>query len=315
MHGNFSTELKWAERAGFVATLLTAVITARFGWMQGEDMPTRIAYAAGLSICSFLVGYALVFAWRSYKMALPAVITNACVAVFCVAVCVEMLSHVGSAASARMHDMETASVKTNGYNDTRLNLEEARNELSSLPRSRPSGTITAEIEKMKTRKGWDESKGCSDVGSYPTLCRAVGSLRAELATAQQRDSLTARIEKLSTASAGAEMGHSVVDSQTSYVASLLNGTTQPTKDEKYWTNSNVTLLLGLYFVMMGLVNLIVAAIKSEMAPTSAPAARAVPANVHAFHATTAPAYPAPAIPDASSMKLSGVTGVARVIAA
>lgn len=259
----------WAKRAGLFATLLTIGITARFGWMQGEDIITSVCYAGGLALASFLVGYGLVFAWAAHKRRMGGLIVGACIAVFMIAVAVELLSHLGATASARTHDMARASEQTNAYADTRGELARARSELAALKATRPAAAIEAEMAALRNRVGWERTKQCSQVGGYPTLCRQYSALASDLAIAKQRADLDARIQRLTATSATTTSGHSVAAAQSSALAAYATLSIRPSDDDKVRTNMAIQLLLALYFVAIGLVNLIAHALEGDPAPAAA----------------------------------------------
>lgn len=281
------SHIRAAKAAGFVATALTALVTARFGWMQGEDTITCIVYAGGLALASFLVGYGLVFAWASHKAKLPVAITASCVFIFAISVAVEVLSHIGSAASARSHDIEQATQQTTTYTDTRAELDRARADLATIPPGRVPASISAELATLEARPWFAQTASCATPGSYANSCRRYQALKGELATAQRRAALDAKIEKLTTASATTTAGHSVVASQTKAIAAYANWTIKPSQDDQTRTNMAITLLLACYFVSMGLLNLVAHALDGiGTSPDGGNRANVVPftpANTNAPH--------------------------------
>lgn len=292
---HIDTMAKRAKQVGFIATAITSAVTARFGWLQGEDLLTSIVYAAGLGLASFLVGYGLVFAWESHKRKLPAGVTIAAVFVFAIAVVVEVLSHVGANASARTHDMSRAAEQTATYTDTRAELERARADLATMKPTRAPATISADMARFETAKWFASTAGCSNpnpVGSgrgYGNNCNVYNKLKGELAAAQARTALDQRIQKLAGQSATSTAGHSVAMAQTKAIASYATWSTNPGAEDQAKANMMITLILAAYFVSLGLVNLVAQAFDPE--PSSGKEA-ATTAQVFDF-----PAKPAPAIHD------------------
>lgn len=283
------SHIRAAKVCGFLATALTALVTARFGWMQGEDTITCIVYAGGLALASFLVGYGLVFAYASYKAKLPFAITASCVFIFMISVAVEVLSHIGSAASARSHDIEQATQQTTTYTDTRAELDRARADLAAIPNGRVPATISAEMATLESRPWFSQTASCANPGSYANSCRRYQSLKGELATAQQRAALSAKVEKLANTSATTTAGHSVVASQTKAIAAYANWTIKPTQDDQTKTNMAITLLLACYFVSMGLLNLVAHALDGVGGnPTGGQRTDIDRGNVFDFRGTQAP---------------------------
>jgi len=283
------SHVKAAKAAGFVATALTALVTARFGWMQGEDIITCIVYAGGLALASFLVGYGLVFAWASHKAKLPIAITASCVFIFAIAVAVEILSHIGSAASARTHDIEQATQQTTTYTDTRAELDRARAELATIAPGRAPAAVSAEMATLESRPWFGQTAQCATPGSYANSCKRYQALKGELATAQRRAALDAKIEKLTTASATTTAGHSVVASQTKAIAAYASWNIKPSQDDQTKTNMAITLLLACYFVSMGLLNLVAHALDGVGGnPTGGQRTDIDRGNVFDFRGTQAP---------------------------
>lgn len=267
------TMARYAKWAGLVATLLTIGITARFGWLQGEDAVTSICYAGGLALASFLVGYGLVFAWASHRAGLHWLITTAAVVVFAIAVAVEMLSHLGATASARNHDMAKASEATNSYTDTRAEIARKEAELAAQKAPRVATAISADMAGLEQRPWFANTQGCTAPGAYGNSCRRYQALKSELAVSQRYAALEREIRDLKARSAASTAGHSVAAAQTSALAQYATLSIRPSEDDKARTNMGIQLLLALYFVAIGLVNLIAHALDAETVSASAEAAR------------------------------------------
>jgi hypothetical protein len=271
MH-NIQAMARCARIIGAVLTIVTVGITARFGWLQGEDAVTSFCYAIGLGSASFLVGYGLVFAWAAYKLQLPRIIVASAVFVFFAAVGVELMSHLGATASARSHSMTQASEQTTRYADTRANLEAARAELATLKTTPPAAAIEASMAGLRQRVGWERTNGCSNVGGYPTLCRQYAGLSADLGIAKRRDELHKQIAAGTAATASSSAGHSAAAAQSTALAQYATLSIRPSADDAAKTNMGIQLWLALYFVAIGLVNLIAHALEDHaQAPDPAPA--------------------------------------------
>lgn len=275
---NIATMARYARLVGAVLTIVTVGITARFGWLQGEDTITSLCYAIGLGSASFLVGYGLVFAWAAYKLRLPRVIVASAVMVFLCAVGVELMSHLGATASARSHSISQASEQSARHTDIRANLEAARAELATLKTTKPAAALEAEMAGLRQRVGWERTNGCASVGGYPTLCRQYAALAADLAIAKRRGELTASIESGTASAAQSTTGHSVAAAQSSALAQFATLSIRPSTDDQARTNMGIQLWLALYFVAIGLVNLIAHALDD----IAEPAPPAPSAEVFAF---------------------------------
>lgn len=256
---NIRRYAQYARGFGLAATVVTIGITARFGWLQGEDLITSVCYAAGLGMASFFVGYGLVLAWASHKAKLPHFITAAACLVFVISVAVELTSHLGATASARSHDMTKASDATNIHNDKRAELERARADLAAMKPTRTPAAISAEMQGIESRPWFASVAACADpakYGSYGNSCRRYVALKGELATSQARAALDARVQKLTAEASTSSTGHSLAAAQSAALAQYATWNTRPTQDETVKTNMALQLLLALYFVAIGLVNLV-----------------------------------------------------------
>lgn len=266
MH-DVQTMARYAKHAGLAATILTIGITGRFGWLQGEDLITSIAYAGGLAMASFFVGYGLVFAWTSHRRGLPKVITGAAVAVFAISVGVELMSHLGATASARNHDMAKAADTSTKTADVRAELERSRADLAAIKPARAPAAISADMASLETRPWFAGTAACTSPGSYGNSCRRYNGLKAELATSQQRARLDSRVAELTLQASTVQVGHSVSASQTGALAQYATWSIKPSEDDRARTNMGIQLWLALYFVAIGLVNLIAHALEDHEKPT------------------------------------------------
>lgn len=256
MHaGSIHQLIPHAKRAGFVATCLAAAIAASFGWSQGEGYVGKACLATGLALASFIVGYSLVFAYAAHKDNRRGV-AFAAIALFAVAVCVELLSHLGFTAASRQADLTQARHQTNTYSDTRGELERARADLATMKPGRTPQAISADMQAMETRPWFAETVQCTNPGRYGNSCRRYLALKGELATAQTRAQLDARIQKLTAQAATTSTGHSTVGAQSNVLASVASMSTKPTADQEFWTNIGISALLAIFFVMSGLLNFI-----------------------------------------------------------
>jgi hypothetical protein len=77
-------------------------------------------------------------------------------------------------------------------------LESAEKRLKALGAHRVSGTIEADIAKLKQDRLWDSTKGCTEatLPASRDFCKGIEALRAELALAAADTVLTAKIEGL-----------------------------------------------------------------------------------------------------------------------
>lgn len=263
MHaGSIKELIPHAKRAGFVATCLAAAIAASFGWSQGEGYIGKACLATGLALASFIVGYSLVFAnaaWAEGKKG----IALASTALFAVAVCVELLSHLGFTAASRQADLTQARHQTNTYTDTRGELDRARAELTGIKQVRPAATISSQMANLEARPWFAGTKSCVEPGRYGNSCRQYQALKGELAASQERARLDKRIQTLTAQAANTSAGHSTIGAQSTVLASVASMSTKPTAEQEFWTNIGISALMAIFFVMSGLLNLIAYAFETK----------------------------------------------------
>lgn len=265
MHvGSVSTLVPWAKRAGFVATCLAAAIAASFGAAQGEGFIGKVCLAAGLALASFIVGYSLVFAYAAFKDRKP-IVGIAATSLFAVAVCVELLSHLGFTAASRQADLTQARHQTNTYSDARGELERARADLAAMKQTRTPAAISADMQAIEIRPWFAGTANCSAPGTYTNTCRRYLALKGELGAAQARAGLDKRVQTLAAKAAETTTGHSTAGAQSTALAAMAAGTTKPTAEQEFWTNIGISALLAVFFVMSGLLNFIAFAFDSEAA--------------------------------------------------
>lgn len=275
MHaGSISQLIPHAKRAGFVATCLAAAIAASFGWAQGEGYIGKACLATGLALASFIVGYSLVFANAAFKDN-NKIVGLAAVALFAVAVCVELLSHLGFTAASRQADLSQARHQTHTYTDTRGELDRARADLASMKPGRTPAAISADMQALEVRPWFADTAQCTKPGSYGNSCRRYLGFKSELATAQARAALDRRVSDLTTAAASTHTGHSVVGAQSTVLASVAAFSTKPTAEQEFWTNIGISALLAVFFVMSGLLNFIAFAFDPPAAATPARSAEII----------------------------------------
>jgi len=170
--------------------------------------------------------------------------------------------------------MTKASEQTNTYADTRGQLEQARADLAAMKPGRAPAQISADMARIETAKWFASTTGCTvpnPPGSgkgYKNSCDRYNALKGELAAAQTRTALAAKVEKFASTSATSSAGHSVALAQTKAIASYATWSTNPGAEDQAKTNMAITLILALYFVSLGLINLVAQAFDPEDGTTT-----------------------------------------------
>jgi hypothetical protein len=106
-----------------------------------------------------------------------------------------LTSAFGHAALNRFDTAGQRQIQAQAYKDLRSDLARAQEQLSWVPQHRPVATVQSDIANLKNQRGWEVSKGCTDVkGKWQrTFCDGYNALAAELGSADQRVALEARI--------------------------------------------------------------------------------------------------------------------------
>ena len=272
MHStDFETLLPHAKRAGFVATTLAAAIAGSFGWSIGSGIIEKVCFAVGLGLASFIVGYGLVFAYHAYKRQMHGV-AAAAVALFMVAVCVEFLSHVGFTAAHRTANVQTATLQTTAYTDTRHQVADLERNLKRLEAKHDwqksydsPQSYDAKLAAMEGDLLWKRTKACTDatLPDSRKFCADYGSLKAERAIAHDRivvgeeiKAAKAELAEARKTSNVTQVGHSTVANQGLVLASIVSGDLEPDEATQQWVNYGISAVLALFFITAGLLNFV-----------------------------------------------------------
>jgi len=111
------------------------------------------------------------------------------------------------------------------HGDDRAQLARIQSQLTSLPASRPSGAVQADIDALAHHKRWRSTAGCTDATATASrkFCAERDRLRSELATSETRERLQARADVILARLRGAGAGaHKALDPQAEALAVLLS---------------------------------------------------------------------------------------------
>lgn len=281
MH-DFEKLIPHMKRAGLIATVTAAIITAKFGLAQGEDLIAGTCLAILLALATFTVGYALVAARRAF-LARKWDVAGLAVVLFVAAAGVELLSHFGFTAANRIATMNQASMQTTSYKDARSDVSQLETELKVLtdnrlamqPARMPS-QATAVIESAKAHKYWGLTKECTGTLGPKTrrFCDDFRGAEADLALWEQIAVQDKRIgdkrAELAAAKGTASqetIGTSAADSQGLVLASVLGGTETPDPSTQYWSGLGVVGIISLFAALMGCVGNYIAYAFDPVAPS------------------------------------------------
>jgi len=106
-----------------------------------------------------------------------------------------MTSAIGHVSVNRLETVGVRTVETQTYNDLRADLKRAQDQLSWVPQHRPSRTVLADVDNLKSQRAWTWTKGCTELTGKQgrEFCQQYHTLSAELASAEQATQFETRI--------------------------------------------------------------------------------------------------------------------------
>lgn len=262
---DFDKLIPRAKKLGFIATLTAAAITAQFGWHLGKGYLEQVSLGVLLAICTFIVGYALTFAFQAYKRQMREV-GHAAVALFAIGVCVEFLSHTGFTAANRDTTIAQARLQqtVTGHNIGEVDqLSKTVQRLEERLRMTPvrnAEQAQAAIDQMQADRLWDVTDGCKRTTGPKTrdFCSSYASAIADKAGATEaitmREELkTARADlaKARKATAESNVDPASAASQGLALASIFTMSDKPGEKAVFWAGIGISSLLALFAIAAG----------------------------------------------------------------
>ena len=188
--------------AAGVLLAVSAAMNWRFGYSLGKtELDGQIYGAASAAADCFkaLVPFFFFTAMRN-KMWSQA---GASAIIWVVVTGYSLTSALGHAALNRLDTAGTRAVAAASYKDLRAELKLAEDQMSWVPKHRPSLTVQSEMDGLKNQRQWSWTRGCADVTTKANrdFCQQFHALSAELASAGQAATLGKQI-----ASVKAEIG-------------------------------------------------------------------------------------------------------------
>lgn len=264
--------IPWMKRGGLIATALSAVITAKFGFALGEDTISAFAIAGLLALATFLVGYSLVAAHAAFRQGMPVVGAVAC-GLFAIAVLVEFISHTSFTAANRDATTAEAQISQTTYSTNTQSVANAQRDLDRLTSRaawmttaidgrpvRPVDAVDADIANSKAHKFWKTTEGCTTTKGPQTRahCATHAKLEGERAIAMEAPTIKEEIVKAKAELAAArdaashtKVTHAAGASQGIIFASMANRTMKPTAEQTFWAGVGLSAMLALFAVAAG----------------------------------------------------------------
>ncbi len=186
---------------GVLAALILLSVSAAMNWQFGyslgkTEFDSHIFGAASIAADGMkaLMPFFIFSAWRqrNYPQALGAT------ALWAVCIIYAMTSALGFAALNRSDTSGVRAMQHEKYEDLRSELTRIGEQQNWLEKHRPAGTVASEIEAAKQNYRWTSSQGCTNatVDKSREFCESFHKLGAELAVANQADTLAKRADEL-----------------------------------------------------------------------------------------------------------------------
>lgn len=180
--------------AAGVLLAVSAAMNWRFGYSLGKtELDGQIYGAASAAADCFkaLVPFFFFAAIRN-KMWSQA---GASAIIWVVVTGYSLTSALGHAALNRLDTAGTRAVAAASYKDLRAELKRAEDQMSWIPKHRPSLTVQSDIDGLKNQRQWSWTKSCADVTTKANrdFCQQFHALSAELASAGQAATLGKQI--------------------------------------------------------------------------------------------------------------------------
>lgn len=182
--------------AAGVLLLVSMAMNYRFGLSLGKtELDGQIygAASAAADVLKALVPFFLFAAIRNRAWSQAA----ASMLVWAVVMAYSLTSAFGHAALNRFDVAGQRAHESNVYQETRADLDRAKEQLSWIPQHRPMMAVQAEIDGLENSRRWASTKSCTDATIKVSIafCDQYRALVAELASAEKASALEQRIAK------------------------------------------------------------------------------------------------------------------------
>lgn len=235
--------------AAGVLLAVSAAMNWRFGYTLGKTELDGQIYGAASAAADCFKALVPFFFFAAIKNRMWSQAAASAV-VWIVVTAYSLTSALGHAMQNRQDVSGQRTVQAQTYKDLRGQLKTAEDQLSWIPQHRPAMAVVSELSSLKNQREWTWTKGCTEGnlrGGLVTFCQKVHALGAELASAQQADTLRNQIAELRTRldQAGTGTVHSDGDPQAAVLAKLVNWLGVPVKVEDVQTSLAVFVALLL----------------------------------------------------------------------
>ena len=114
-------------------------------------------------------------------------------------------------------------------------------------------TAQSALDKLKTRKGWAETKGCAEPGRFSVLCRQVADATATIGRAKRKEAVETSMSAISSKNEGTTGQHvASADPMAELIASQIGVSLMAAMTLIAVFNAVTMMLLGMFGVHFGL---------------------------------------------------------------
>lgn len=236
--------------AAGVLLAVSAAMNWRFGFTLGKTELDGHIYGAASAAADCFKALVPFFFFAALRNRMWAQATASAV-LWVVVTSYSLTSALGHAMLNRQDTVGSRAVDAAYYKDLRSELKSTEDRLSWVPQHRPALAVQSEIDGVKAHRVWGWTNGCTDIKgkSNSDFCQRFHALSAELASAQQADTLAKQVsalkEKLAKTQGGAVLADS--DPQAAVLAKLASalGVTVKVEDMQTTLAVFVALLLEI----------------------------------------------------------------------
>jgi hypothetical protein len=181
--------------AAAVLLAVSAAMNWRFGYSLGKTEMDGMIYGAASAAADCFKALVPFFFFAAIRNRMWSQAVASAI-VWVVVLAYSLTSALGHAALNRLDTAGQRAAHAQSYQDLRADLKRAEEQMGWIPQHRPAMTVQAEIDGLKTNRFWSLTNNCAEVKGRQTreFCHQMHSLSAELASAQQSDSLGKRID-------------------------------------------------------------------------------------------------------------------------
>lgn len=183
--------------AAGVLLAVSAAMNYRFGYSLGKTELDGMIYGAASAAADCMKALVPFFFFAALKNRIWSQ-AAASALVWVVVTAYAMTSALGHAALNRSDSSGQRAVGAQAYKELQTELKRANDQLAWIPQHRPAATVQADLDGMKNRREWNWTNSCTLTNgkSQREFCQQLHSFNAELASAQQADRLSAKVEDL-----------------------------------------------------------------------------------------------------------------------